>query len=121
MSWTDKFDPLLLKMVKEVDTQMLPQLAAIELRILENVDKVFTSSVKHHVLESYLTGLTGYGHNDEGRDGFEEIYADVLGGEELLVRPQLVLGTVLFGVACLGLGCPGDEIFYITGKPYDTC
>ena len=36
MSWTDKFDPALLKMVKEVDTQIAPQLAAIDARILEN-------------------------------------------------------------------------------------
>ena len=33
MSWTDKFDPALLKMVKEVDTQIAPQLAAIDARI----------------------------------------------------------------------------------------
>ena len=82
MSWTDKFDPALLKMVKEVDTQIAPQLAAIDARILENQDKVLTSFQKHHVAESYLTGSTGYGHNDEGRDVLEEIYADVLGGED---------------------------------------
>ena len=120
MSWTDKFDPALLKMVKEVDTQIAPQLAAIDARILENQDKVLTSFQKHHVAESYLTGSTGYGHNDEGRDVLEEIYADVLGGEDALVRPQLVSGTHAIGVALLGLVRPGDEILYITGKPYDT-
>ena len=120
MSWTDKFDPALLKMVKEVDTQIAPQLAAIDGRILENQDKVLTSFQKHHVAESYLTGSTGYGHNDEGRDVLEEIYADVLGGEDALVRPQCVSGTHAIGVALLGLVRPGDEILYITGKPYDT-
>ena len=120
MSWTDKFDPALLKMVKEVDTQIAPQLAAIDARILENQDKVLTSFQKHHVAESYLTGSTGYGHNDEGRDVLEEIYADVLGGEDALVRPQFVSGTHAIGVALLGLVRPGDEILYITGKPYDT-
>lgn len=120
MSWTDKFDPALLKMVKEVDTQIAPQLAAIDARILENQDKVLTSFQKHHVAESYLTGSTGYGHNDEGRDVLEEIYADVMGGEDALVRPQFVSGTHAIGVALLGLVRPGDEILYITGKPYDT-
>ena len=49
MSWTDKFDPALLKMVKEVDTQIAPQLAAIDGRILENQDKVLTSFQKHRL------------------------------------------------------------------------
>ena len=118
MSWMDKFDPKLQTMVKEVDAQIAPQLAKIDARILENQNKVLTSFQNHHVAESYLTGSTGYGHNDEGRDVLEAIYADVLGGEDALVRPQFVSGTHAIGVALLGLVRPGDDIVYITVNPY---
>lgn len=104
-------------MVKTVDTQIAPQLAAIHARILTNQDKVLTSFQKHTVAQSYLTGSTGYGHNEQGRHVLTQIYADVLGGTHALVRPQLVSGTTALGVALLGLVRPGHEILYITGKP----
>lgn len=120
MSWQDQFDPKLLELVKTVDAQIQPRLAELDDQIMENQAKVLKAFQDHHVSESYLTGSTGYGHNDEGRDVLEAIYADVLGGEDALVRPQFVAGTHAIGVALLGLVRPGDEILYITGEPYDT-
>ena len=120
MSWRDQFAPKLVELVDQVDAQIAPRLAAIDEQIIENQAKVLRSFREHHVAESYLTGSTGYGHSDEGRDVLESIYADVLGGEDAIVRPQIVSGTHAIGVSLLGLVRPGDEIVYITGKPYDT-
>ncbi|KRO18557.1 methionine gamma-lyase family protein [Lacticaseibacillus saniviri] len=120
MSYRDKIDPKLMAIVDQVDQQIQPRLAEIDEQIVENQAKVLKSFQDHHVAESYLNGSTGYGHYDEGRDVLEAIYADVLGGEDALVRPQLVSGTHAIGVALLGLVRPGDEILYITGEPYDT-
>ncbi|WP_125605476.1 methionine gamma-lyase family protein [Lapidilactobacillus bayanensis] len=120
MSWKDKIQPDLLAAVQKADQKIAPRLAEIDEQILENQAKVLKSFQEHHVAESDLYGSTGYGHNDEGRDKLEEIYADVLGGEDALVRPQLVSGTHAIGTALLGLVRPGDDILYITGEPYDT-
>ena len=120
MSWQDDYDPKLIALVKQVDAQIAPRLAALDDQIVANQAKVLKSFQTHHVAESDLTGSTGYGHSDEGRDKLEAIYADVLGGEDALVRPQFVSGTHAIGVALLGLVRPGDEILYITGQPYDT-
>lgn len=120
MSWRDQFDPKLVALVDEVDAKIAPRLAELDEQVLENQAKVLRAFQEHNVAESDLTGSTGYGHNDEGRDKLEEIYADVLGGEDAIVRPQLMSGTHAIGVALLGLVRPGDEILYITGKPYDT-
>ncbi|WP_390404816.1 methionine gamma-lyase family protein [Lacticaseibacillus jixiensis] len=120
MSWKDEFDPKLVQTVAQVDTQIAGRLAEMDEQIVENQAKVLRAFQAHHVAESDLYGSTGYGHSDEGRDKLEAIYADVLGGEDALVRPQFVSGTHAIGVGLLGLVRPGDEILYITGKPYDT-
>ncbi|WP_125572522.1 methionine gamma-lyase family protein [Lacticaseibacillus songhuajiangensis] len=120
MSWRDDYDPKLIALVDKVDAKIAPRLADIDEQVIENQAKVLRSFQEHNVAESDLSGSTGYGHYDEGRDKLEAIYADVLGGEDALVRPQLISGTHAIGVSLLGLARPGDEIVYITGKPYDT-
>lgn len=120
LSWKDNFDPKLISVVEKVDQKIAPRLAEMDEQIVENQAKVLRSFQEHNVAESDLYGSTGYGHSDEGRDKLEEIYADVLGGEDALVRPQFVSGTHAIGVGLLGLVRPGDEILYITGEPYDT-
>ncbi|WP_203624104.1 MULTISPECIES: methionine gamma-lyase family protein [unclassified Lacticaseibacillus] len=120
MSWKDDFDPELIKRVQEVDEEIAPKLAVIDDQIMENQAKVLKAFRDHNVATTDLSGSTGYGQDDEGRDKLEAIYAQVLGGEDALVRPQFVSGTHAIGVGLLGLVRPGDEILYITGEPYDT-
>src|SRR5699024_11625194 len=42
------------------------------------------------------------------------------GGEDALVRPQIVSGTHAISTTLYSLLYPGDELLYITGSPYDT-
>ena len=44
----------------------------------------------------------------------------MFGGEAGLVRPQIISGTHAISTALFGILRPGDELLYITGKPYDT-
>ncbi|UPM52886.1 aminotransferase class I/II-fold pyridoxal phosphate-dependent enzyme [Gottfriedia acidiceleris] len=85
-----------------------------------NQYKVLQSFRKHKVSDSHFIPTTGYGYDDIGRDTLEEIFADVLGGEAGLVRPQIISGTHAISTALFGVLRPGDELLYITGKPYDT-
>ena len=43
-----------------------------------------------------------------------------LGEKRVLVRPQIISGTHAISIALFGVLRPGDELLYITGKPYDT-
>ncbi|MBD8006215.1 methionine gamma-lyase family protein [Bacillus norwichensis] len=88
--------------------------------IEENQYKVLRSFQEHQVGEFHFTPSTGYGYNDLGRETLEKIYADVFGGESALVRQQIVSGTHAISIALFGVLRPGDELLYITGKPYDT-
>lgn len=85
-----------------------------------NQKRVLDSFKKNRISDSHFNSTTGYGYDDLGRKGLEAVYADVFGGEDALVRPQLVSGTHAIATTLFGLLRPGDELLYITGKPYDT-
>ena len=68
----------------------------------------------------HFNSTDGYGYDDSGRDGLEAVYARVFGGEDALVRPQIVSGTHAIATTLYSLLFPGDELLYITGSPYDT-
>ena len=82
--------------------------------------KVLRAMQKNKVAEAHLSGTTGYGYNDIGREAIEGVYADVFGTEDALVRPQITCGTHALGLAMGAVLRPGDEILAISGKPYDT-
>ncbi|PAD19212.1 hypothetical protein CHH73_00935 [Shouchella clausii] len=87
---------------------------------LINQKRVMDSFARHQVADFHFSPSTGYGYDDVGRDTLEAIYADVFGGEAALVRHQIVSGTHAIAIALFGLLRPGDELLYISGKPYDT-
>lgn len=92
----------------------------IDLRSETNQFRVLSSFQKHRVSDSHFIPTTGYGYDDIGRDTLELIYGDVFGGEAALVRPQIISGTHAISISLFGVLRPGDELLYITGKPYDT-
>jgi cystathionine beta-lyase family protein involved in aluminum resistance len=112
----DKLRPI----VEKVETQIAEVHKEIDARIETNQFRVLESFQNHRVSDSHFIPTTGYGYDDIGRDTLEKVYADVLGGEAGLVRPQIISGTHAISIALFGVLRPGDELLYITGKPYDT-
>ncbi len=116
LKYGDRLQPI----VKEVEKQIADVHKEIDERIETNQFRVLKSYQKHRVSDSHFIPSTGYGYDDIGRDTLELIYADVFGGEAGLVRPQIISGTHAISIALFGVLRPGDELLYITGKPYDT-
>ncbi|MBR4236728.1 MAG: methionine gamma-lyase family protein [Clostridia bacterium] len=85
-----------------------------------NTAKVLAAFKRHRVSERHFAPTTGYGYDDIGRDTLGEIYADVLGCETALVRPQIASGTHALALCLYGLLRPGDTLLSAAGKPYDT-
>lgn len=85
-----------------------------------NQMKVLHAMQKNKVAEMHLSGTTGYGYNDEGRDTLESVYADIFHTESALVRPQIICGTHALNIALSSNLRPGDELLSPVGKPYDT-
>ncbi|SFD78676.1 Cystathionine beta-lyase family protein involved in aluminum resistance [Lentibacillus persicus] len=86
----------------------------------QNQKRVLGAFMNNRISDTHFHSTTGYGYDDMGREALEAVYADVFGGEDALVRPQMVSGTHAIATALFGMLRPGDELLYITGKPYDT-
>lgn len=85
-----------------------------------NQMKVIKAMQDNKVAEMHLSGTTGYGYNDDGRDTLERVYSDIFKTEDALVRPQIICGTHALNVALSSNLRPGDELLSPVGKPYDT-
>ncbi|WP_018660240.1 aminotransferase class I/II-fold pyridoxal phosphate-dependent enzyme [Heyndrickxia acidiproducens] len=115
-----KHGPKLQPIVEEVERRIFPIHQKIDRRAETNQYRVLQSFQSHRVSDTDFNPSTGYGYDDHGRDTLEKIYADVFGAEAGLVRPQIISGTHAITIALFGVLRPGDELLYITGKPYDT-
>ncbi len=105
---------------KQAQANLQEQFAYIDAIAEKNTQKVLAAFQKHRVAESYFAGTTGYGYDDIGRDKLEEIYADIFGTEDALVRINFVNGTHTIACALYGALKPGDILLSAVGAPYDT-
>ncbi len=85
-----------------------------------NQFKVQKAFYDNHVSEAHLLPTTGYGYDDLGRDTLDKVYAQVFEAEDALVRHHFVNGSHTIATALYAVLRPGDTLFAITGKPYDT-
>ena len=82
--------------------------------------KVLSAFQNNEVTDMCFNQTTGYGYNDLGRDKIEEVFRDVFGAEDALVRSQFISGSHALNVCFFALLRPGDLLLSISGKPYDT-
>ena len=108
------------ELVNKCEIDCLEEFAKIDEACSYNSLKVLTSFHKNKINESHFNSTTGYGYNDFGRDAIENVFKDVLGAEDALVRNQFVSGSHALTVCFFALLRPGDLLLSISGKPYDT-
>ncbi len=120
MMMIQPFDAHLMERVDEVEKQIEPYTKEVERIAFHNQRKVLAAFGKNKVSDFHLSGSTGYGYDDIGRDTLEQIYADTFGAESCIVRNQIISGTHAIAISLFGVLRPGDDLLYITGEPYDT-
>ena len=108
------------ELINEVEEEIKPEFEKINKICEENSKKVLEAFQRNHISEMHFNGTSGYGYGDVGRDAIENIFAEVLGAEDALVRSQFISGTHALTVCLFGLLRPGDTVLSINGKPYDT-
>ncbi len=116
MQFSERVEALIGSVENEIDSKM----KEIDKLIDRNQWKVIEAFQKHRVSDYHFASSTGYGYNDLGREILDRVYADVFRAEAGLVRPHFVSGTHTIAAVLYGLLRPGDQLLYITGKPYDT-
>ena len=110
----------MLTTIRNIEEIIQPQLKKANDIAFYNQQKVLTAFQRQKVSNHHFHPSSGYGYDDEGRDTLERVYADVFKAEAALVRPQIISGTHAITISLFGILRPGDELLYITGKPYDT-
>lgn len=110
----------MLKSIRTIEEKIQNQLQEADETALLNQQKVLSAFHNEKVSDHHFNPSTGYGYDDEGRDTLERVYADVFKAEAALVRSQIISGTHAITISLFGVLRPGDELLYITGKPYDT-
>lgn len=114
------FDTAIIELQQQVERQIEQQMKEIDRLVDQNQWKVIDAFQRRKVSDFHFAGSTGYAYNDRGREVLDEVYADVFGAEAALVRPHFASGTHTIATALFGVLRPGDELLYITGKPYET-
>lgn len=102
------------------EQEIRPQFEHINNITEYNQQKVLRAFIHHRVSESHFISSTGYGYGDRGRETLDQIFAEVFGGEDALVRHSFASGTHTISVALFGVLRPGDTLLSVTGRPYDT-
>ncbi len=92
----------------------------IDTQVKKNLAKVLEAFRTHRVGTHHFASVSGYGHDDLGRETLDKVFAQVVGAEAAAVRVQFVSGTHAIACALFGVLRPGDEMLAIAGPPYDT-
>ena len=108
------------EVVKQIEDKIKPVHWEVDKIVEKNQYRVLESFRNQNVADFHFNPSTGYGYDDTGRDTLEKVYAEVFGAEAGLVRPQIISGTHAISLSLFGVLRPGDELLYITGRPYDT-
>ncbi|HHW26325.1 MAG TPA: hypothetical protein GXX23_03170 [Firmicutes bacterium] len=88
--------------------------------VAENQSKVLDAFIAERISLPHMSGSTGYGYGDMGREGLDRVFARAFGGEAALVRAHWASGTHVLCTALKSLLRAGDGLLSVTGTPYDT-
>ena len=106
--------------ISECEKECAPAFARFEQTELINTRRVLDAFRQHRISLRHFAPTTGYGYDDLGRDTLGKIFADCLGKENAIVRPQITCGTHALSLCLYGLLRPGDTLLSAAGTPYDT-
>ena len=114
------FSNRILGLAEDAERELAPIFADIDKISYINTKKIMDAFKEHRVSDSIFAPTSGYGYDDRGREVLDAVWADVMGAEAAFVRHSIVNGTQALTIGLFGLLRPGDIMFSIAGKPYDT-
>jgi cystathionine beta-lyase family protein involved in aluminum resistance len=85
-----------------------------------NQEKVLNAFRKMKIGLEHFSTVSGYGHDDIGREALDSVYADVFKAESAIVRNHFVSGTHAIACCLFGNLRHGEKLISVAGTPYDT-
>lgn len=108
------------ELIKKAEKELSAQFEIIDDIRDYNQKKVLEAFIENRVAPEHFYTVSGYGHDDMGREVLDKVFADVFKAEKALVRIHFASGT--HTLACCLFGClrPGNKLISVAGAPYDT-
>jgi cystathionine beta-lyase family protein involved in aluminum resistance len=106
--------------IRAAEAALLQIFVGIDGQVKENLHRVLQIFRQHRVGAHHFSSVSGYGHDDLGRETLDLVFANLMGAEAAAVRVQFVSGTHAIACALYGVLRPGDEMLAVAGTPYDT-
>ncbi len=104
----------------EAEKALISIFSGIDTQVKQNLKKVLIAFRNHRVGVQHFASVSGYGHDDLGRETLDKVFAQIMNAEAAAVRVQFVSGTHAIACALYGILRPGDELLAVAGAPYDT-
>ena len=108
------------EIIKKAEKELSEQFEYIEDIRDFNQKKVLEAFIENKVAPEHFYTVSGYGHDDLGREVLDKVFADVFKAEKAIARIHFASGT--HTLACCLFGClrPGNKLLSVAGTPYDT-
>ena len=108
------------EIVKQAEKDIQKQFEIIEDIRDYNQEKVLQAFIDNKVAPEHFYTVSGYGHDDLGREVLDKVFAQVFNAEKALVRIHFASGTHTLACALFGNLRHGDKLISVVGTPYDT-
>ena len=108
------------EIIKQAERDLREQFEKIDDIRDYNQEKVLNAFVENRVAPEHFYTVSGYGHDDLGREVLDKVFAQVFKAEKALVRIHFASGTHTLACALFGNLRHGDKLLSAVGTPYDT-
>lgn len=108
------------KLIKDAEKSLTKEFEQIEDIRDFNQEKVLNAFIENKVAPEHFYTVSGYGHDDLGREVLDKVFADVFKAEKALVRIHFASGTHTLACCLFGNLRHGDKLISVAGAPYDT-
>lgn len=106
--------------IKQAEEILRPQFEELEDIRDYNQEKVLRAFIDNKVAPEHFYTVSGYGHDDLGKEVLDNVFAQVFKAEAALARNHFVSGTHTLACALFGNLRHGEKLVSVTGTPYDT-
>lgn len=108
------------EVIKQAEKNLINEFEKIEEIRDFNQEKVLNAFIENKVAPEHFYTVSGYGHDDLGREVLDKVFADVFKAEKALVRIHFASGTHTLACCLFGNLKYGDKLISVAGAPYDT-
>ena len=108
------------QIIKEAENKLRQEFEYIDEIRDYNQEKVLQAFIDNKVAPEHFYTVSGYGHDDVGKEVLDRVFAQAFGAEKAIVRNHFVSGTHALACALFGNLRAGDKLVSVAGAPYDT-